>query len=160
MKYNKIQNELQDYVDFYSRSGKDSIEWDEYGVLETVYKNNHLTKILKDRASYLHECMHSIGKEVYKSNKSFNYCLTEEFSELDILNKKYFDTSSSLVFTQEMFDEFCVKYMEYQVKRLTEDLTEKSITNNSTSKISNLVFEWNLECKQSLIKIFKNLLSK
>jgi hypothetical protein len=50
--------------------------------------------------------------------------------------------------------------MEYQVKRLTEELLERSITSNSTSKISNLVFEWNLECKQELIKIFKNLIEK
>jgi len=31
------------------------------------------------------------------------------------------------------------------------------LTSNSTSKITNLVFEWNLECKQELIKMFKNL---
>lgn len=157
-KYNEIQNELQSYVKFYSRSGADSIKWDEYGRLETIYKNNSLVQDLKDRASYLHTWMHNIGKEVFESNDSFNYCLVEKFSELDYLNQKYFDTSHSLTFTEDMFDELCVKYMEYQIKRLTEQLLENSITSNSTSKISNLVFEWNLECKQELIKIFKKLI--
>jgi hypothetical protein len=158
MEYNKIQNKLQDFVDFYSRSGADSIKWDEYGRLETVYKNNSLVQDLKDRASYLHTWMHNIGKEVYESDRSFNYTLVEKFSELDFLNQKYFDTSHSLTFTQEMFNELCVKYMEYQVERLTKQLLENSITSNSTCKMLNLVFEWNLECKQELIKIFKNLI--
>jgi hypothetical protein len=160
MEYNKIQNELQNYVDFYSRSGADSIKWDEYGSLETIYKNNSLVIDLKDRASYLHTWMHNIGKEVYHSERSFNYALVDKFSEIDYLNQKYFNTSFSTYLTQEMFDELCVKYMEYQVKRLTEELLERSITSKSTCKMSNLVFEWNLECKQELIKIFKKLIEE
>jgi hypothetical protein len=114
---------------------------------------------LKERASYLHKWMHNIGKEVYLSNKNFNYALVDNFEvDVDFFNKKYFDTSFSSVFTREMFDELCVKYCKYQVKRLIEDLTERSITSNSTSKMSNLVFEWNLECKQELLKIFKKLI--
>ena len=104
--------------------------------------------------------MHNIGKEVYHSERSFNYVLVDKFEEIDYLNQKYFNTSYSSVFTQEMFDELCVKYMEYQVKRLTEELLERSITSKSTCKMSNLVFEWNLECKQELIKIFKKLIEE
>jgi len=159
MEYNKLQNSLQDYITFYSRNETGSVNWNEYSQLESVYKNNYLTQELKERASYLHKWMHNIGKEVYHSNRNFNYALVDNFEvDVDLFNKKYYDISFSLVFTREMFDELCVKYCEYQVKRLIEDLTERSITSNSTCKMSNLVFEWNLECKQELIKIFKNLI--
>jgi hypothetical protein len=159
MEYNKLQNSLQDYIDYYSVSGIESIKWNEYNRLENIYRNNYLTQELKERASYLHKWMHNIGKEVYHSNKNFNYALVDNFeTDIDFFNKKYFDTTCFSIFTREMFDELCVKYCKYQVKRLTEELTERSITSNSTSKISNLVFEWNLECKQELIKIFKKLI--
>ena len=158
MEYNNIQNKLQEYITFYERDGVTSVEWGNYYALERVYKNNSLVAQLKDKAEYLHECVHNIGKEVYKSYESFNYTLVDTFEDLDFLNQKYFNTNFSTVFTQQMFDKLCVDYMQYQVKRLTEDLLERSITSNSTSKISNLVFEWQLECKQELIKIFKNLI--
>ena len=157
MGYNKIQNRLQDLISFYERSGQDNIKWNEYKQLENVYKNNGLIQELKDRASYLHTWMHNIGKEVYHSRDSFNYILVDKFLETDVLNRNYFDNSFSTVFTQEMFDELCIEYCKYQVERLTKDLIKNSITSNSTCKISNLVFEWNLECKQELIKIFTNL---
>jgi len=157
MEYNKIQNKLQEYISFHERSGQISINWDEYRQLENLYKNNYLVERLKNRAKYLHEWMHDIGKEIYLSRKSFNYALVDSFSQMDFLSRSYFDNSFSTVFTQEMFNRFCVDYCNYQVKRLTEELTERSITSNSTCKISNLVFEWQLECKQELIKAFKNL---
>ena len=157
MEYNKIQNKLEEYISFYERDNQTSITWDEYRQLEKLYKNNYLAEKLKERAKYLHEWMHNIGKEVYFSRKSFNYTLVDNFGELDTLNRNYFDNSFSTVFTQELFNNLCVNYCNYQVKRLTEELTERSITSNSTCKISNLVFEWQLECKQELIKIFKNL---
>lgn len=158
MEYNKIQNRLQDFINYYERSGEDSIKWNEYRNLEEVYKNNSLVKDLKDRAGYLHKWMHNIGKDVYISNKSFNYALVDNFSEMDFLNQKYFDTTKSIEFTKEVFDSLCFDYITYQVERLTEQLIEREITSNSTSKITNLVFEWNLECKQELIKSFKSLL--
>lgn len=158
MEYNKIQNRLQDFINYYERSGEDSIKWNEYRNLEEVYKNNKLVEDLKARAEYLHKWMHNIGKDVYISNKSFNYALVDNFSEMDFLSQKYFDTTKSIEFTKEVFDRLCFDYITYQVERLTEQLIEREIASNSTSKITNLVFEWNLECKQELIKAFKNLL--
>lgn len=158
MEYNKIQNSLQDFITFYERSGVETIKWNEYRNLEEVYKNNKLAEDLKARAEYLHKWMHNIGKDVYISNKSFNYALVDKFSEMDFLNQKYFDTTKSIEFTKEVFDRLCFDYMTYQVERLTEQLIEREITSNSTSKITNLVFEWDLECKQELIKMFKELL--
>jgi len=159
MEYNKIQKNLEDHIQYYSMDGVDSIKWGEYGRLENVYKNNFLRKELSERASYMHKWMHNIGKEVYHSVRNFNYALVDTFSELDVLNRRYFDTSYSTILTQEMFNEICVKYCQYQVERLTEELVERQITCNSTSKMTNLVFEWNLENKQELIKIFKKLIN-
>lgn len=158
MEYNKIQNRLQDFINYYERSGVETIKWNEYRNLEEVYKNNSLVKDLKARAEYLHKWMHNIGKEAYLSREGWNYTLVDSFSELDHLNKTGFDNSYSTIFTKEMFDKLCIDYITYQVERLTEQLVEREITSNSTSKITNLIFEWNLECKQELIKIFKKLL--
>ena len=158
MEYNKIQNRLQDFINYYERSGEDSIKWNEYRNLEEVYKNNSLVKDLKARAEYLHKWMHNIGKEVYLSREGWNYTLAESFEQLDFINKSVFDTTKSIEFTKEIFDRLSFDYITYQVGRLTEQLIEREITSNSTSKITNLVFEWNLECKQELIKSFKNLL--
>jgi hypothetical protein len=158
MEYNKIQNDLQYHIDFYGRRVVNSIKWDEYKNLENAYKNNFLKIALEERASYLHKWMHNIGKEVYISKKSFNYAIVDTFeTEINSLNQKYFDTTKSIVFTQNVFDKLCFDYCEFQVQRLIEELTEKSITINSTSKITNLVFEWCLECKQELIQIFKEI---
>ena len=158
MENNTLQKNLQDYISFYERIGVTSIEWDNYSALEKVYKNNFIRNELKGRAGYLHEWMHNIGKEVYISNKKFNYALVKNFTEKDFLNQRYFDTSKSIEFTKDVFDRLCFDYIQYQINRLIEQLTEREITSNSTSKISNLVFEWQLECKQELIKIFKELI--
>lgn len=158
MEYNKIQNRLQDFINYYERSGEDSIKWNEYRNLEEIYKNNSLVKDLKARAEYLHKWMHNIGKEVYLSREGWNFTLVDSFSELDHLNRNVFDNNYSTIFTKEMFDKLCIDYITYQVERLTKQLIEREITSNSTSKINNLVFEWELECKQELIKMFKNLL--
>jgi hypothetical protein len=158
MEYNKIQNSLQDHINYYSMSGVETIKWNEYSRLENVYKNNSLAEDLKGRAKYLHKWMHNIGKQVYKSSKNFNYAVVDTFTDLDSLNQHYFNTEESFIFTEELFNKLCVDYIQYQIDRLSEELVERSITSNSTSKISNLVFEWNLECKQELIKIFKKLL--
>jgi hypothetical protein len=157
---NNFQNKLQSYIDHFSMIGIEFIKWDEYVRLEPIYKNNFILNELNERASYMHKWMHNIGKEVYHSKRNFNYALVENFeTDVDFFNKPYFDTSFSSILTQEMFDEFCLKYIKYQVERLTKELVEKIIVCNSTSKINNLVFEWNLECKQELIKIFKELSS-
>lgn len=158
MEYNNYQTKLADYISFYERNQTTSIKWDKYNQLESVYKNNAMLEELKARAGYLHKWMCDIGKEVYSHSKRFNYTLASDFDNLDWVNQRGFDTTKSITFTQEVFDRFCFDYLEYQVKRFTEELTERSITSNSTSKISNLVFEWNLECKQELLKIFKSII--
>lgn len=157
MEYNKTQNRLQECISFYERSDEDSIKWNEYRHLESVYKNNYLVKYLKARAEYLHKWMHCIGKDVHLSKSGWNYILVDEFSKMDSLNQRGFDSNSSIEFTQGVFDRLCFDYCNYQVERLIEDLLERSITSNSTCKMSNLVFEWNLECTQELIKMFKDL---
>lgn len=158
IEYNEIQNELKSFINYYEKSTIETIKWDEYRQLEKIYKNNYLVEELKARAGYLHKWMHNIGEEVYTSFKSFNYFLVDSFNEVDIYNRNNFDTSYSMTFTQAMFDKLCVDYFEYQVKRTIEDLTERTITSNSTCKISNLVFEWRLECNQNLLSIFKKLI--
>jgi hypothetical protein len=102
--------------------------------------------------------MNCIGERVYPSFDSFDYVTVTDFPDLDRLNAAKFYPKDHKVFTEKMFEELCINYIKYQVERLTEDLLNRSITSNSTSKIDNLVFEWDLEIKQRLINIFKSMI--
>jgi len=113
------------------------------------FKSKTLGRVLK--RIYLHK--EFIGKEVFKYKKSFGYA--DSFQLDDMLNPL---NDTPILFTEELFKEFLIKYISYQIEYLTRDLVEQKIISNSTCKITNLVFEWELECNQELISFYKNLL--
>lgn len=158
MQYNKIQTMIQEFID--KNSTVQSVDWNKYRQLEKIYKMNFISSELSDRADYLHKWMHNINLRVYKSKRSFNYCLVKEFEILDFLNRNLFETSDEIVLTEELFDELCESYIEFQINRLIEELTEKELTRNSTVPIENIVFSWQLECKQEMLKMYKQMLKK
>ena len=154
---NRVEQHLTHLEEFYSK-GSELIEWDDLSNFERSYKLNFKLEEVKARLSYLHEWRLNIGREVYLSREKWNYVLVDNFSKLDHHNKNTFDNSYSTVFTEDMFDLLCEDYLRYSVDFLLRDFLERSITSNSTHKLGNLVFEWVLECKQELIKEFKNAL--
>lgn len=114
---------------------------------------------LMGRIIFIEEHFNMIGKEVYKYVKSETYVLSSEvgsLSETHLMFNKL--ENEPLIFTIEMFDSFLNSYLQYQIDYLINGLLENSITSNSTHKLSNLVFEWELECKQNLIETYKKLL--
>lgn len=106
---------------------------------------NHL-----DRNISKHMCF--VGKEVYKFSEGFNY---SESPSNDRLNPT---DSEPTLFTEELFKEFEINYLNFLINRFTEELIERQITSNSTCKLTNFEFEIRLEEKQNLIKYFKELL--
>lgn len=91
-----------------------------------------------------------IGEIVYNYDGDFNYYDTE----LEYKSNGY----TKLVLTLDLYEQFQVKYLNYQIERRIENLIYGSITNNSTCKLTNLDFEWELECTQELIKFYKEIL--
>lgn len=154
---NKIEQHLTNVKEFWDK-GKAQIDWDDLSNFEKSYRYNFKVNEIKARLEYLHEWRLNIGKEVYLSRDSWNYTLVDEFYELDQHNRNSFDNSFSTMFTEEMFDSLCRCYIIYSIDYLVRDFLERDITRNSTCKLSNLVFEWQLDCKQDLIKEFKNAL--
>ncbi len=150
-KLSKIEEKLFGYLNLITPE-KD-VDWNDLFGFERNWKRHYKTKEINKRLDFLHTWRSSIGKEVYKRGV-FGYILTKD---MDDLNKSFYDTSVVITFTEELFKTLCIDYLAYQIKRITEELTERSITSNSTSKIHNLAFEWSLECTQEILKFFKDL---
>lgn len=154
---NVILTKLLELEKFFDK-GIVSVSWNEYNKLESVYIENYLKTEFSKRIDYLLEWKQNIGKNVYKSIRRFNYTLVDGFNQLDHLNKNTYDSSNYFEFTIELYESLIIDYLKYQIERLTEDLIERPITSNSTSKMQNLVFEWQLECKQKMISYFKEII--
>jgi len=153
----RIVDYLEHIEEFYNK-GSETIKWNDLSEFERSYKYNFKLEQIKARLSYLHKWNLSIGKEVYLSRDSWDYTLTDNFSSLDVLIKKNFDNSFSNTFTKEYYDRLCLDYITYSIDYLMKYLLERELTSNSTCKLRNLIFEWELQCKQDLIKDFQNSL--
>lgn len=157
MENNKIQDYLNYLEDSYSVGSK-LIDWDDSSNFERSYRLNFKLDYVRLRLDYIHRWSLSIGKEVYTSNKKFDYVLVSEYNKLNTANIKNFDETKSSTFTKEMFDTLCIDYIKFSYDFLLDELLNQSILSNSTNKFSNLIFEWKLECRQQLINDFKGLI--
>ncbi len=105
-----------------------------------------------DTLNYIKEWEFNIGDSVFKSLDRFTY--SKEQSP-DVLNKT---EPNPVKFTEEMFFKLIKDIIEFKINYWTNELLGSGITSNSTHKLSNLEFEWILECKQENIKLHKELL--
>ena len=154
---NKIEQHLSDLALFYDRGDK-LIEWSDTHNFQKSWVLNYKLEFIISRQKTLKMWRANIGKEVHPPKDGFSYCLVEEYSESDHLYKSIFDEKQVIIFTENLFDEFCKKYLEYQVEYLTDYLLNGGLVSNSTNKLLNLTFEWRLECKQELLSKFKSVL--
>jgi hypothetical protein len=153
----RIKEYLEHIEQHYSK-GQELIDWDDLFEFERSYKLNYKLSQIKNRLSYLHKWELAIGQEVYLSKEKWNYTLVSGYHLLDSQNQREFDDTKSDTFTKKYFDRLCLDYLNYSIDYLMRFLLERQLTSNSTSKIKNLAFEWELECKQELIKELKNSL--
>lgn len=153
---NKIEEHLLK-LSYIMGEGQRQIHWDDISSFRNNYVRNYKFDFITERVNYLETWKNKIGKQVFKSRDSFSYVTVDEFYLLDSWIQINFDTTVEILFTEELYNTFCNEHMEYQVKRLVEELTEGQLSSNSTNKLTNLVFEWELECKQELLREFKKL---
>jgi len=131
---------------------------------EKNVRNEFLLEYLEGNVSIIEKHASLIGENVFKYVDNFTYTTKEDYEEklkkessFGILNKI---EKKPLLFTNELFEQFLLEYFTYLKSRLAYELCENSITSNSTNKISNAIFEWNIEGKQELHKIYKDILRK
>lgn len=119
-------------------------------------KNKFLARHLTQSIAILEQAEAYIGKQVFKYKNGFSY---SEFksTDTDFLNQT---EDVAVEFTQELFQQFKLDAVTYWIQYYSEDLTQHCIVSNSSSKLSNLRFEWELEMKQELIKFYKVLIGK
>ena len=154
---NKIEEYLSNLALFYDRGDK-LIEWSDIHNFQKSWILNYNLEFIMSRQKTLKIWRANIGKEVHPPKDSFSYCLVEEYEESYFLDKLFFDASRTIIFTESLFDEFCEKYLEYQIEYLTDELLNGALVSNSTSKLLNLTFEWRVECKQELLSKLKSVL--
>ncbi len=120
---------------------------------ETNVRSTYKIEMIRDTMDYILKWESNVGKEVFKSLNGDTYY---EQSNPDSLNKT--ETTPTL-FTKKLFENTIKHIIEWKIEYYSDDLTNRSITSNSTHKLSNIEFEWMLECKQENIKFHKELLN-
>lgn len=95
-----------------------------------------------------------IGSTVYKYENSFRYSIGIETH--DILNKI---NTNPIIFTKEMYLEFEQNLLKFYIERTEEALISGQIVAGGSCKFSNLVFEWGIQSKQDLIRLYREILT-
>lgn len=114
---------------------------------------NFIVENLTHKVGHIEKHKSFIGKEVFKFEKSFNYTdVLPEYIKLNpVLEQK-------VLFTQQLYNSFLYEYFKFSEEYHIKHLVENQITCNSTNKLTNLQFEWQLECTQKLIKLYTEIL--
>jgi hypothetical protein len=110
---------------------------------------------LQARINFIQSHLNYIGIKVYKCINNFNYIAVDEIRKGTKENFNPVDLQTEISFTQELFEEFCKNYIDYTIKGLTTDFCVGEVTKSSGCKLTDLIFEWELECKQELLKIYR-----
>ena len=119
---------------------------------ETNHRNTFTLKYLKKNLEYIEQWKGNIGKQVYKFLNRENYTLEKN---QDVLNKI---DETPILFTEELYEKLVIRMLNYWKDYHTEDLLTRSIIMSSTNKLDNIKFEWVLDEKQQLIKLYNKLL--
>ena len=119
---------------------------------ETNCKNTYMSDELKATLETLEKWEKNIGKNLFKRKNSFYY--SEKY------NSGYLNETEEtfIFFSNDLYNKFQFDYIENLIKYHSKNLIEQSITCNSTNKLTNLQFEWELEMNQKIIKFYKRLL--
>lgn len=121
-------------------------------------RSEYFSKFLEGVIDNIEKHKAYVGTNVHKRLKSFSYTDLETFNNSDYKNLNPIE-EEAVLFTEQLFNIFVKEYMEFLVSYITERLLTKPIVCNSTNKLSNLMFEWELECQQELIKVFNKVLN-
>lgn len=120
-------------------------------IFERNCRNGFMANILRKNIDTLERYKSFIGKEIFKYKRSIGH------SETKISEYMNQTEDEATLFTEEAFEEFKTKIINYWIKYYSDDLLTREISQSSTNKLSNLQFEWQVEMKQELIKFYNNI---
>lgn len=147
---------LQEKILFYESFVKPTIA-DKYQ-FETNVRNTYMINYLAERLDFINGQKNYIDKTVFKLKRSFSVITISDYKSSPEFDHHFNAIEGDpFIFTQEHYNIFCQKYIEYQVKRFTEDLIKNKHYNNSTNPLSNLESQWITESKQNLIEFFSEI---
>lgn len=99
-----------------------------------------------------------IGRKVFKFENDFNYILSD--GTIMEFKLKKINYSDEILFTDDMFNKYCFDLLNHHIEYYSYDLLERDIAKNSTYMLGNLIYTWEIEAKQNIIKFYKELIKK
>lgn len=136
----------------------------DYNQFEKNCYNQEYTKLLETFINHLEETYNLIGLDVYKYEKSFNYITKEGFDKKVEEDKYYHNLNpikkDSILFTEELYEEFKYDYCKFFIKRCNEDFLNSLSGSISTSYFYNAVERNRSKAKVEIIKLLDDIINK
>lgn len=136
----------------------------DYNQFERNCYNHEYTQLLEIFIKHLEETYNLIGLDVYKYEKSFNYTTKEEFDKKVEEDKCYPNFNpikkDSILFTEELYEEFKNAYCMFLIKRCNEDILNSLSGSISTSDFYNAVVRTRNKGKIEFIGLLNDILNK
>ena len=136
----------------------------DYNQFEKNCYNQEYTKLLETFINHLEETYNLIGLDVYKYEKSFNYITKEEYDKKVEEDKYYYSFNpikkDSIVFTEELYEEFKIDYCKFLIKRCNEDILNSLSGSISTSDFYNAVERTRNKGKIEFIDLLNDIIDK
>lgn len=136
----------------------------DYNQFERNCYNQEYTQLLEIFIKHLEETYNLIGLDVYKYEKSFNY-ITKEGFDKKVEEDKYYHNfnpikKDSILFTEELYEEFKYDYCKFFIKRCNEDISNSLRGSISTSYFYNAVDRTRNKAKVEIIKLLDDIINK
>lgn len=122
---------------------------------ENNVRGKLILKVLVSHLDLLETHASYVGYMVHKYNSSFRY--SGDLNNQDVLNKI---NEEPIFFTCDLYSKFEQDLLEFYINRSSEKLISGMITSRTSSKFANLVFEWEIECEQYLIRLYREILTE
>ena len=136
----------------------------DYNQFERNCYNQEYTQLLESFIKHLEETYNLIGLDVYKYEKSFNYITKEEFDKKVEEDKYYHNFNpikkDSILFTEELYEEFKNAYCMFLIKRCNEDILNSLSGSISTSDFYNAVVRTRNKGKMEFIDLLNDIINK
>lgn len=136
----------------------------DYSIFEQNCFNHEYTQQLENFINHLEETYNLIGLDVHKYEKSFNYITKEEFDKKVEEDKYYINFNpikkDSILFTEELYEEFKDVYCKFLIKRCNEDILNSLSGSISTSDFYNAVVRTRNKGKMKFIGLLDDIINK
>ena len=131
----------------------------DYSIFEKNCYNHEYNQLLENFINQLEKTYNLIGLDVYKYEKSFNYITKEEYDK-KVEEDKYYHIwnplkKDSILFTEELYEEFKIVYCKFLIKRYNEDILSSFRDSISTSDFYNAVERTRNKAKLEFIEMCK-----